>query len=191
MAPIGSCPASRRQARRTARRKLGETRFRPAPVAAQRFSNARGIDHDGQTPPLHARAKTAFVSRQAAGPQAGCAYVRENNHHEIDENAARRHRARRAYGRQRLCQAAGLLLGRVAGRLRSGLWTAGTTFDASSRAVYSRLVDFELGGTAIEPAPRRELGHFGGRHRDHLPPPPGREVADHRLLHPDPRLQRR
>ena len=27
------------------------------------------------------------------------------------------------------------------------LWSAGTTFDASARAVYSRLVDFELGGT--------------------------------------------
>ena len=31
------------------------------------------------------------------------------------------------------------------------LWSAGTTFDASSRAVYSRLVEFELGGTAIVP----------------------------------------
>jgi dipeptide transport system substrate-binding protein len=32
------------------------------------------------------------------------------------------------------------------------LWSAGTTFDASARAVYSRLVDFQLGGTEIEPA---------------------------------------
>ncbi len=32
------------------------------------------------------------------------------------------------------------------------LWSAGTTFDASSRAVYSRLVDFELGGSKIEPS---------------------------------------
>ncbi len=32
------------------------------------------------------------------------------------------------------------------------LWSAGTTFDASSRAVYSRLVDFELGGSAIVPS---------------------------------------
>jgi dipeptide transport system substrate-binding protein len=32
------------------------------------------------------------------------------------------------------------------------LWSAGTTFDASSRAVYSRLVDFELGGTEIVPS---------------------------------------
>lgn len=32
------------------------------------------------------------------------------------------------------------------------LWSAGTTFDASSRVVYNRLVDFELGGTAIEPS---------------------------------------
>ena len=32
------------------------------------------------------------------------------------------------------------------------LWSAGTTFDASSRAVYDRLVDFELGGSAIVPS---------------------------------------
>jgi dipeptide transport system substrate-binding protein len=32
------------------------------------------------------------------------------------------------------------------------LWSAGTTFDASARAVYSRLVDFELGGTEIVPS---------------------------------------
>ena len=32
------------------------------------------------------------------------------------------------------------------------LWSAGTTFDASARTVYSRLVDFELGGTAIQPS---------------------------------------
>ena len=50
------------------------------------------------------------------------------------------------------------------------LWSAGTTFDASSRTVYSRLVEFELGGTEIEPAPRRKLGDFRRRHRDHLPP---------------------
>ncbi|MEX2201011.1 MAG: ABC transporter substrate-binding protein [Dongiaceae bacterium] len=33
-----------------------------------------------------------------------------------------------------------------------GPWTAGTTFDASSRAVYNRLVDFVRGGTEIEPS---------------------------------------
>lgn len=32
------------------------------------------------------------------------------------------------------------------------LWSAGTTFDASSRAVYDRLVDFELGGSTIVPS---------------------------------------
>ncbi len=32
------------------------------------------------------------------------------------------------------------------------LWSAGTTFDASSRAVYNRLVDFELGGSTIVPS---------------------------------------
>ena len=31
------------------------------------------------------------------------------------------------------------------------LYTAGTTFDASSRTVYSRLVEFKHGGTEIEP----------------------------------------
>lgn len=33
-----------------------------------------------------------------------------------------------------------------------GPWTAGTTFDASSRTIYDRLVDFKLGGTDIEPS---------------------------------------
>lgn len=32
------------------------------------------------------------------------------------------------------------------------LYTAGTTFDASSRAMYNRLVEFELGTTAVKPA---------------------------------------
>ncbi|PTM97764.1 ABC transporter substrate-binding protein [Mycoplana dimorpha] len=32
-----------------------------------------------------------------------------------------------------------------------GMYTAGTTFDASSRTVYSRLVEFKHGGTEIEP----------------------------------------
>lgn len=32
------------------------------------------------------------------------------------------------------------------------LYTAGTTFDASSRAVYNRLVEFELGTTNLGPA---------------------------------------
>lgn len=34
----------------------------------------------------------------------------------------------------------------------AALWSAGTTFDASSRAVQSRLVDFELGGSTIVPS---------------------------------------
>jgi dipeptide transport system substrate-binding protein len=33
-----------------------------------------------------------------------------------------------------------------------GPWTAGTTFDASSRTIYNRLVDFKHGGTDIEPS---------------------------------------
>src|SRR5258707_4627728 len=33
-----------------------------------------------------------------------------------------------------------------------GPWTAGTTFDASSRAIYDRLVDFKKGGTDIIPS---------------------------------------
>ena len=33
-----------------------------------------------------------------------------------------------------------------------GLYTAGTTFDASSRTVYNRLVEFKHGSTEIEPA---------------------------------------
>ena len=32
------------------------------------------------------------------------------------------------------------------------LWSAGTTFDASSRAVMDRLVDFELGGSTVVPS---------------------------------------
>ena len=30
-------------------------------------------------------------------------------------------------------------------------WTAGTTFDASSRPIYDRLIEFEPGGTDTEP----------------------------------------
>src|SRR5262245_54792750 len=33
-----------------------------------------------------------------------------------------------------------------------GPWTAGTTFDASSRTIYNRLVDFKKGGTEIVPS---------------------------------------
>src|SRR3954452_404539 len=32
-----------------------------------------------------------------------------------------------------------------------GLYTAGTTFDAASRTVYNRLVEFEHGKTSVEP----------------------------------------
>ena len=35
------------------------------------------------------------------------------------------------------------------------LWSAGTTFDASSRAVYSRLVEFELGGQKFSYTPKQ------------------------------------
>jgi adenylate cyclase len=37
-------------------------------------------------------------------------------------------------------------------------YTAGTTFDASSRPVYNRLVEFERGTTNVDPRPGRELG---------------------------------
>src|SRR5687768_10561426 len=63
--------------------------------------------------------KNRFCVGQAAGLMGWLRYVREKQHHEIGENAARRHGARRAYGRRRGCKAAGILLGRVAGRLRS------------------------------------------------------------------------
>ena len=39
-----------------------------------------------------------------------------------------------------------------------GLYTAGTTFDASSRTVYNRLLEFEHGTTSTDPRACRELG---------------------------------
>ena len=32
-------------------------------------------------------------------------------------------------------------------------WTAGTTFDASSRTIYNRLIEFKKGSTETEPGP--------------------------------------
>ena len=41
------------------------------------------------------------------------------------------------------------------------LYTAGTTFDASSNNVFDRLVDFERGTTTLGPALARELAGLG------------------------------
>jgi ABC-type transport system substrate-binding protein len=38
------------------------------------------------------------------------------------------------------------------------LYTSGTTFDASSKPIYNRLVEFKRGTTEVQPRPRRELG---------------------------------
>src|SRR5690349_11050378 len=50
------------------------------------------------------------------------------------------------------------------------LYTAGTTFDASSRTVYNRLVEFKHGGTEIEPglAEKWEVSPDGLTYTFHL-----------------------
>jgi dipeptide transport system substrate-binding protein len=55
-----------------------------------------------------------------------------------------------------------------------GRYTAGTTFNASSQAIFNRLVEFEIGGRALEHQPR-----WPGLH---LPAAQGREVPHHRVL---------
>ncbi len=47
-------------------------------------------------------------------------------------------------------------------------YTAGTTFDASSRAIFNRLVEFERGTTKIGPSPGREVGGVRRWSRVHL-----------------------
>ncbi len=65
------------------------------------------------------------------------------------------------------------------------LYTAGTTFDASSRTIYNRLVEFERRHHQDRARARRELGHLGRRPGVHLPPAPGRQVPDHQRFHAD------
>ena len=71
------------------------------------------------------------------------------------------------------------------------LWSAGTTFDASARAVYSRLVDFELGGTEIVPslAETWDISEDGTEITFHLRQDVKWQTTA--VLHPDPRLHRR
>ena len=57
-----------------------------------------------------------------------------------------------------------------------GVNTTGTSFDANSQ-IYSRIVDFERGGTTVVPGPRREVGHLARRQGLHVLPAQGREVA--------------
>ena len=53
-----------------------------------------------------------------------------------------------------------------------GLYTAGTTFDAASRAVYNRLVEFKHGSTEIEPglAEKWDISADGTEYTFHLRP---------------------
>ncbi len=70
-------------------------------------------------------------------------------------------------------------------------YTAGTTFDASSKPIYNRLVEFKRGTIGGYPRSRRKLGSVRRRPDLHLQAAPGRQVPYHRVLHADPRLQRR
>ena len=71
-----------------------------------------------------------------------------------------------------------------------GVNTTGTSFDANSQ-IYSRIVDFERGGTTVVPGPRRALGHLARRQGLHVPPAQGRQVAQPPRVEADARLQRR
>ncbi len=71
-----------------------------------------------------------------------------------------------------------------------GIYTAGTTFDASSRTVYSRLVEFQHGKTEIEPglAESWTVSDDGMVYTFKLAS--GRQVPDDRVLHTEPRSER-
>ena len=63
----------------------------------------------------------------------------------------------------------GLLLRGQPGGFEPALYTAGTTFNASSRPIYSRLVQFDRGTTDIDAGCSRKLGHLRRRSRIHVP----------------------
>ena len=71
------------------------------------------------------------------------------------------------------------------------LYTAGTTFDASSRQIFNRLVEFERGATKIVPALAESWDVAKGGLEYTLPSAQGRQVPHHQGLHPEPGLQRR
>ncbi len=63
-------------------------------------------------------------------------------------------------------------------------YTAGTTFDASSKPLYNRLVEFKRGTSEVIPGPGRKLGGFGRRPHLHLQAAPGCQVPFDRLSSP-------
>ena len=71
-----------------------------------------------------------------------------------------------------------------------GVNTTGTSFDANSQ-IYSRIVDFERGGTKVVPGLAERWDISAGRQGLHLLPAQGRQVAQPSRLQADARLQRR
>ena len=71
-----------------------------------------------------------------------------------------------------------------------GVNTTGTSFDANSQ-IYSRIVDFERGGTTVVPGLAERWDDLARRHGLHLLPAQGRQVAQPPRLQADARLQRR
>ena len=71
-----------------------------------------------------------------------------------------------------------------------GPTTGGNDFDASSRTVYNRLVEFEHGGTEVEPglAESWDISDDGLTYTFQLRP--GVKFQTTRLLHPDARSER-
>lgn len=69
--------------------------------------------------------------------------------------------------------------------------TGGNDFDASSRTVYSRLVEFKHGSTELEPGLAESLDRFRRRPDIHIQASFRCEVPYDVLLHAEPRAQRR
>ena len=86
-------------------------------------------------------------------------------------------------------QNAGLLLRRQPGGFRSRPIHHGHRFHRNTFTVYNRLVEFERGGTKVEPGLAEKWDVSRRRQDVHVPSAPRREVPDHVVLQADARIQ--